>query len=626
MKGGVAISVEIDERVPGLFLVDRTADAWVDRVRKSTIRNEAALPQIPSENLKRGLQHTHAALAFKEETGGFEEFGKRLLLNGQHFHDDSSAVTREAIRLVQGILLNLKYVARNFSDALYIVLIRDGDLVTFFSCFADQAFRFSEELSAVIHGLHSCVADVPLGVRDPEANTAAILSVFPEDVFEEIEPKLPSTQGALWNAIVATIRFANVYRPIAVHEGTEQQLSFIIGLDHELRTYLSREIELEDQELVLPGPSAKLAPIPDAIIDARSELKAFSNVLSQPDYAVFVDLDSRGSDHGTGELEYSVPAVFRFTSDNYKYPDARSFMDINREESMAIVKIHGRTRIDLIYKGEPVASWNDHTASWGVGQYWSEKELVEEVCSLVCARHRTCQIRRAASSCSAAVCERSSALRTLTAAVLRICRTPQEGAAVVVCCDKGFDLETGRYGRTGLRNRLVNMAAGNVYALNCLKDVKQKTDEDLLIHMLTLDGGSVLNMTSGKFWCRRKFIGPESFRLDEQFRLSGEPKIKVALKGLWTDRTDEQKGDLYWADWSRFKEWGTRHQSSLSLSACRLFRSDGTANVRSSPAGYRTSAVRFVVLVASADGSLTLMHNGRAIPPRGSLATRGDQE
>jgi len=614
-KNGLAIYVKIDEAFSERFLLNKDAEDWLSEMRMSTMERVAPKRPIPRDSLKAGLQHAHASFAFNGGSEKIEKFGKDLLLHNQRVHRDGQAVTREAIRLIQGILLNLKYVAADFSDRLQIVLIRDGELTTFFSCFSNQDVFPNRELAVAVHELHSCVTNVRVGGETIKTDEAAAKEAFSEQAFKNLVATLPLDNGTLWNAITATIRFANVYRPIAVHEGTEQQLSFIIGFEHELKTYLSQEIDLSGQKLMIPDVRKWETPLPVEVIRARSQLKAFSNVLSTPDYAVFVDMDNGGSPLRDGG--YRLPAVYRFTADNYKYPGARSFMDIDREENMAIVKIHGRTRVDLIYRGEPVASWSDHVAAWGVDRHWDEKQLVECICKRICSGYRTCRHRRASGSCYAACyaagCGGGDALRTVVGAVMHIARTPQQGAAVVLCCDKTFDLTEGNYGRTGLTGRLANMAEGDVHALNCIEDITKMQDEDLLIHMLTLDGGSVFNMVSRKFWCRRTFVGPRNFNLDAKFPAPEQGRLKITLEALWADK---EKGDLYWENWSRIKEWGTRHQNSLALSGCCLLLPNGSLNVTySRDTGYRGKTVRFVVLVASADGSVTLMHNGRVVPP-----------
>lgn len=607
-----------------------------------------------SDKLGRCLDHAYAALRTPEGADYSRSVTSfaRLLLYPTAPETADRILLREGLRLIQGILVNLHYAkaCSGKKKTLVIIILRSEkddlelhDALTFMSFFnnAEGCATMSQEMLGYTYWLHaihyhSLPPENADGKFDEKTFQLACASAHGSKIADKLGPT--RDEKAFKGAVAAAIKFATFYRPASVHEGREQQLSLIVGFADEVKRLYLRVVKLRPAEnsahaheglesfleLNIPavrkpvrGSERRDRFIEAQLIQARSKIKAYSNLLDRPDYAILIEAKLQTNnihDSDGTQIDYhyyrclGIYAIGRDV-ENYKYPFAQNFYAVDRESNMALVKVHGRTRVDLVYKGEPKASWTDQSAMWRLDPGWTEATLADAIAAKVCK----CK------DCGAGVvnkednrdCKRR--LDRLVAVVFEIARSPMDGAAIVICNDEDFDLckpNKCMESLQKLRGRIQNMGDGDFDKLNHLLHMEETDgrDDSILKRLLTLDGGSVANLATGCYWARRRFIGPPEFNL--QYKYKGAP---ATLKDYWD--TVGRGGAKRWSEWPIFREWGTRHQYSLALSATELIQnimdSKGTPKIRLNP----KAKPDYVVLVASADGNITLMYNGSVISP-----------
>lgn len=608
------------------------------------------------------LDYAYAALSIKDDKRARDRNSVLSFASPLLYTDVTVAAERillkEGLRLIQGVLVNLCYAETSGAEMLYIFVLNSGIdgrtkvTQTFLSYFGKSfietprtIIRDKTEMLGYAYWLHAMHCH---SLPDPKAQSArtddafkiACASEYGPDIARGLAPT--RDESDFKEAVAAAIRFATIYRPASVHEGREQQLSIIVGFSDEVRRLFRRVVNLAGtpekgggagQVLDLSIPAVDTnANRDDRIIQARlsqarSKIKAFSNILDRPDYAIHIDAKPMGNGRNAQKCARNSYRYYRCSGiyamgrgvENYKYPFAKSFYDIHNEPNMALIKVHGRTRIDLIYKGKPRAGWTDHSAMWKSAVGWNESTLANEISEKVCVdcEYRgKCADQKDLGTLQRDECRR--ALRRIVAVIYEIARSPHEGAAVVICYNKNFTLSGREKGSPQLQklvDKIQNMADGDYEKLNYLRQIEydDERDEGALKRLLTLDGGSIVNLANGNYWARRRFVCPSEFNLQNIY--DGTP---ATLRAYWEEEV--AGGGMRWPEWPIYREWGTRHQYSLALSATELIQrsegADGAVSIKLNP----EANPDYVVLVASSDGNITLMYNGSVISPEGKKA------
>ncbi len=576
-RNEVIFQVQISKKLCDL-IISNASGKEIEAIRSGRKVN------LTDEELEKGLRHAHTHLDFD----GYDLSKiKMLAADVLSINDNPIAAIEESFRILQGIVVNLYFVDSKLRSKLHILILNNPNQTqSFLSFFSTGGTRWPDQVADNFKKINTHLAAVPAsnGRSLTVSPKEELVAVVGKGIIEDDNPLLKS-KGEIVRAVAATINFCNMYRPFNAHEGSEQIIAFIIGLPDNTDKIFDRWRELGN--LILP---VGRDPLP--LREIRSKLKAFSNIFDRPDCAIFVDATNNNNE------QFSLPCVYKLSSKGYKYPNVHHLMDINRETDMALVRIHGRTRIDLFYQGKTVAAWTDKEAVWTRDVSWTEEGLVNKISEKICCgTHRPAKCVK---ECSIPKCKKSKVLHKIVRCIFSVAAMPKSGAAVLIPLNWTEDM---------VNERTQGMTTSDITSLSYIANIIEKENEDV-IKMITLDGGSVVNMSNGEMWVRRKFMGPRSFTPSSPgFRIGRRGK-KVLLDDIWG-----HSGDLEWGNRHIYREWGTRHQNSLALSASDIVDGD-VIQLKSERGKYvATKTADFVVVVASSDGHITLMHNGRVIEP-----------
>jgi hypothetical protein len=418
------------------------------------------------------------------------------------------------------------------------------------------------------------------------------------DLLTSINTSKNQSDVFFFKALAATLRFATFYRPASVHEGEEQQLNFIVGYPEEVECLLAKQIELkkENVELHLPLDFSYDKKPP---VNTRSLIKSACNIFNNSDTALFVDAASVNGDWTNGYVE--CPRILKLELPIYLYPKARSISDLIKGNRIALIRILGRSKIDLFYEQQVVLNWTDHTAMWEIATSWSAitlREQIKLIANVSKDEKRKIILR----------------IEKILDVCFSISRIPHEGTSICFCNEEKMSKKPINNTMGDKKFKFIEYAPAmtdkTIEGLNYIHEILEKEDKDIE-NMLTLDGGSVFNILTGQLWARRKFMGSNpDFGPDKIMNKDG-----LKLSEIWDSADPEHKNinalsNMRWDNWHKHKEWGTRHQQSLAYSAVELEQVNLSNGIY-----VATNNPNFAVLVVSEDGGITLMHNGRVIEP-----------
>ncbi len=512
----------------------------------------------------------------------------------------------EMLRVLFGIIVNLIYVSPNQNSILTIILSidRHNRQEAFYSRIGNPFLR-TDALKKVLGKYLALPFYKPTQeTRDETSQTIVSfikneLSIESPNSCDRMERDLRkgSPEKNFIKALTSSIRLANAYRSVAVHEGQEQSLNIIIGRYADTKSLFRKYSEFPN-DMILPALVNSRN-----LVEIRSKLKACCGALNDKNLAVLVD-PSRISEK---KDFFRFTHVLRFTPPVFKYPRAKVVSDVIREdEDVALIRVLNRSRMELWYSGRCIACWTNADAHWHVRRTWNRKNLTKEL-------NEWLKVSRSSKA-------KRMRIATIAEIAMEIASDTNEGGSILLLSDPKFNL--GPFHKNG------KPKYGTAY--NCLKshiepmtdclfdglsylDISQrrmhmdKWGEAVIKRLICMDGGTVLNLSTGLLWSRRKFAGPTEF--GEKYPVGG-----YDLKDWWDDN-EYAYGDgtrdnvsLYWDESYKYKEWGTRHQSSLALTGLCLKCSNQYACEKS-------GCPRFVILTMSADGGITLMRKGTVIPP-----------
>jgi hypothetical protein len=432
-------------------------------------------------------------------------------------------------------------------------------------------------------GLSIAESDASYGKLSDELKGGA-----PEDVF--------------FCALLSSVRLANAYRAVAVHEGHEQSLNIIVARYANIRSLFQTYSEFPNG-VVLPSSDT-----PGAFVEVRSKLKSCCSALNDNNLAVLVDPDT------LKDSVFSFTHVLRFKHPVFRYPRAKVISGvIAKDEDVALFRVLNRSRMEFWYSGECVACWTNADARWHVSRTWDEKALTNTLIKLLGASRSAVQSNRIAK---------------ITEIAMGIAAEPNEGGAILFLKCPRFNLGPFEKKDAYHSYKAYPCLEGHIEPMtDCLFDGLSYVDlsqrrmnmdrwgEAVVKRLISMDGGVVLNLSTGLLWSRRKFTGPLKF--GGKYKSRGTDHQHLEKRWADDDKDTISENDimsgknLEWDNHVKFKEWGTRHQSSLAVTGLCLDKCPkgiaASCKAKSCP--------RFVVLTMSADGDITLMRNGTVITP-----------
>lgn len=641
-------------------LINNKVKSKLEKIKNNEVINQTEF----NEYLEAGLWHCFNWILFERKI--IEEMLQfsNLILSEEFvtikvepiINQSQKNILLEACRLIQGIIINLLFACDHLEIHKKTLDINIQQLSQFETySFFSKVGNLSEDFSIKSYlDLTSGISIVNDAIVEPYRDTPgklenlinyfkyALQNEYFQASFNSKNEKLVNksflefvkliseakgdSEKKFLRACAAIIRFASTYRPIAVHEGKEQQLHFIIGFSDLCKSLYSQFAVFKDNSFKIPlialreskgkvEDIANLNILPKKISQARSEIKSVSNVLDSSQMAIFVDTNSV-KDLALNQVSrqddsyVNCPTILKFEPPIYQYPNANGFADTINDKLLAMVSITGRKRIDFIYKLQTILSWTDHLSVWEETNTWTIDKLKSVLKRILgVASDFDIKLNKFLNVCFA------------------ISKSPHEGASIVIINGKSvingdnFDLVFNSDLKT-LNGKVQPMTDKEIHKLNFLNNVSQESD-DVIFKMLTLDGGSVYDFQSNRLWVRRKLLGPDDFGPAKVKKVTNKVDLEVTMESLWDSQSiidsNYNYKTVHWRDWFKYKEWGTRHQASLSFSSLmlgnvKMIISEEENNDR--PYYLITRNIpEYIVLVVSADGDITLMHNGRVINP-----------
>jgi len=390
-----------------------------------------------------------------------------------------------------------------------------------------------------------------------------------------------------FNSLAGVIRLAEVIRPFAVHEGKQQTISFVVGRPYLRKDKLEVISKFCDGNIIswrIPGNDTQRPTENEALHIARARIMGSSQILQDPGVALFVDCN------------YDEPTcnhVVRAAPRGVIGRNASILNTMANVKDAFIVKIIGQKKIEIFYKGDKILVWSHINVTW-------EKETTWDANSLNTFISKKLKIKE----------ENKNAVRILAKTVYQISQKQGEGSSFIIYKDNHIDKDALCPPMT---IPFPELGEGEI------------TDSKKLLNVAIEDGGTLIELTSNKFYGRRQWLPHrinkppfwhENFSIPEDAWNSiieevwnddvednvkciaindSPPKLYSICRYKYFKKTENGlprylKNKFYWEEWYKILSWGTRHISSMGMSACLWDKA--------------------VAVVVSADSAITVFYQG----------------
>lgn len=429
-----------------------------------------------------------------------------------------------------------------------------------------------------------------------------------KDVLTDAEP-INEAEKALNGSLIsrphlaAVLRLAEAVRPAAIHEGKPIEVAFCVGTIYHLKRYFS------DTQSLLSGITrfprcrladgvADLAWLPVRIDQAVRVLQPelYQGEMKQSDTDHYARMITECQELCKARIKGNHGILCRkgnvlFVDYLRDWPQithvgtiAKRLGDLGspslreltaRDPDMCIVRVVGRSRMELLHRGRVVISWADNNAAWVIPPQWTVENLSKYLERAFGEAHAP-QIGQLAEFC------------------IRLSDTPRSGAAILVA------------------NRRIRKK----YSADMTDTVRGSSDmplQDLLSDFdefrdrVTQDGGTVVTLSGGEPAVRtRQHFMPYEGAAPWCYRTS-----PVGSRfDRWAEAWAKEGDDLEWPGWYEVLHWGTRHLSCLGMSA----------SLRGQKANFEGELMNLpnsVAICVSDDGPIHLFEHGTCIDPGG---------
>ncbi len=417
------------------------------------------------------------------------------------------------------------------------------------------------------------------------------------------------------SVLAASLRLAEVFRPEAVHEGRPLELILCLGTPYHMERYFEVQTRLHTvTELIAlphprigdqawlewlplrwevawrhkrtdsppdPGDSGALttrkediskvsSQITDHLYVCRARIKGNAGTLMGGGRVLFVNYLEQRPAIGHVVLPAAHPATGR-------RPVLRDLTDFDSD--MCFVRVVGRDRVEFIHRGKVVACWVDAKSGWGRPPQWTASGLSDF-------------LRENFGSAG----DFKDGFDALGESILLLSDKPGVGAAFVISTSSFKEFQ-------GYTADMTDYIGDTDRRKTTMADYSQ----DEFIEGVSQDGGTMINLSAGavqplerlEIHFRQQFLPwhkncPFHYRTA---RIDPDVHTSQLVAALWS----EEGGQLAWREWYDVLHWGTRHLSTLGMSAC-LRGQDGRPDV--------------VTICVSQDGPIHVFQRGVAIDPR----------
>ncbi len=511
-------------------------------------------------------------------------------------------------------------------------------------CLMDNNSRYQEETDPDMTSLMDClrtgdfiqrVLSRELFLRQRPGDPSVILqnALGSKDAAQKFEECI-STRLYNYDVLGGVISLANCLRPIAIHEGKELVINFIVGSMHLFDNALERVSALTNEQALGTGlepmrvkkaiiewdnkSDANLESENEKLLEARSCILGNCQLLQKSDVALFVDTSYDRNKIGCTHLVKMIPP-------RWSTHEAGYLIDFTKEnKSLFLVRVQGHRRIEIWQNGKKRLVWSDITARWQSEPTWDQESVKTAIEDSLFRnkKDRTHETTRYIDR----VCETISL----------ISQAHGEGASFVVYRGSG----TSRL----LEDIEKNVGEMTVAFPGMGNGALDKISSEELKDVAVQDGGTLVDL-NGWFLGRQQWLPTspvinrpfnylkakvsekafkeiqnprnkierrkiEDLRKDSAFKLKISPLIKTIsseeikksttfdLTNFWKYDFININGNFYWnmlrwQQWYNVYKWGTRHVSALGMSHS-LFDEALVINI-------------------SADGPISVFFCGRAV-------------
>lgn len=376
-----------------------------------------------------------------------------------------------------------------------------------------------------------------------------------------VEDKICKRTNIPSSHLCAFVRLAEMFRPQAVHEGNPLEMAIVLGTPFHLNSFFETKTIIKDYagNEYIDGPTLgkmclELLPLGTSAVNVEDFLgreesndDLIKNLINKylslccgrikgkvadligPDNILFVDYTNK------------VPAVSHVVSIRHstglrEYTSLRKLTNDRNCNDMLIIRVFGRRRIELLHGGNCLLSWDDNEARWQAPAAWDENNLKKTISISFWGKEDLEQ-------------NIDDAISTLCHTIMEISDASGEGASFVLAPETidnyiGNLTEDQKWD-TGGKEKLVDFSS-------------------LQLRKLAIqDGGTVVNLQhlTVSF---RKLFRPFNESEAKPFDIFSYKVKDDRLCDKWNKINDPYK----WDNWPSVLHWGTRHQSSLGMSAC----------------------------------------------------------
>lgn len=534
----------------------------------------------------------------------------------------------EILQVLQGICIFLIY----FDKSLFVLLSKQIEIKSRSSCIgeffifsndceSDSFQNFIKRVFPIVDNIQRYYFDRVLK-KIPKRNKEAIISLgyalqsprFAENIATGVGDKVFN-----FDSLAGVIRLSQVISPSAIHEGKPLNISFIVGYPSLIKQKVSSICEFKNEEeeeskvIDWHVPSQENGSDENAALhEAMSRIIGNCLLLQKDNIALFVDCnEKKPTIHNIVEpLKLIAPGVYNSKS---------NLIEITSDVDEAfLVKIMGQKKIEIFYRGKKILVYG-HNATWEEETSWDNDSILDFLCQ------------------SLSVDKDNKAVKTISETAYSISQTKGEGASFVILKN---DLANKDIMAPSMTIPFPNLGKGDINEVN-------------LRAVAIEDGGVLIDVSGNKFYGRRQWLPYQengtgipfwynSFTIPsdewEWDKITNKSKLKYPNAGeLTVIDTSTTNNDLlvfvktpprlydickyeyiindnktiknpwYWDSWYKILSWGTRHLSSMGMSACLWDKT--------------------VVIVISADSTIAVFYEGiEQVPIEAKLGKLKDEK
>lgn len=516
----------------------------------------------------------------------------------------------EILQVLQGICIFLKY----FKGSLICLLSREGDTGSEYSCVGEffilgfddikESYDFCKEKFQTIDLAYRYYFRFVLkSIKDENNKYESLEHVLRRSHVTTIIKAINPLKSKIYNfdSLAGVIRLAERIRPSAVHEGKQQYFTFIVGFPYLLKDKLEKISNFTNKG----DPESKLVLTSNSSIEwitphkekelveneflhfAKSRITGNSQFFQEKDVALFVDCLEKNP---------LCNCIVKPHPHGLSYYKSNIIEIMSEVDDAVIIRILGQKKIEIFHKGLKILVWSHVNVMWDQESTWDINSLSRFVCDKLKINE-----------------DRKKIVTTLAKVVYQISQTQGLGASFVIYQEEPENMD--------------ELCPRMTIPFPDLGEGRITDNEKVLKDAAIQDGGTIINLATDTFSARRQWSLPTPKGIPfwhKNFPIPEKSWNDDIINKKWNDSLenearcinvmDDDSKLLYtmcryqylkkeekdsvkylinpfpWDGWYKILSWGTRHMSSLGMSASLWDKA--------------------VVVVVSADSTITVLYQG----------------